>query len=178
MTATKWIINSNQSDVLIKSKRSINTYLGNKINSFNGSIAIKEDALEDATVEFSLDLYNKEKRVSPLINYSQWDNFFDATPKTIQFKSTSFQKINSNINFLKGNLTINNITKVVELDAVLTGLETQNGISKAIFEIFGTINRKDFKLSNQNYDNANGLNIGQNINLTANLEFTNYSNVN
>jgi polyisoprenoid-binding protein YceI len=48
----------------------------------------------------------------------------------INFNSTSFQNINNNINFLKGELTINNITKVVELDAKNIGIRTYDGVQK------------------------------------------------
>ena len=95
-----------------------------------------------------------------------------------QNKSTSFQKINSNINFLKGNLTINNITKMVELEAVLAGIETSKGVSKAVFEIFGDINRDEFEIVNDHNHNLGVLNIGKKINLLANIEFTNSTIVN
>ena len=48
MTATKWTIDSNQSNVLLRARHSINAYLANSINKLNGSIIIKDDELEDA----------------------------------------------------------------------------------------------------------------------------------
>ncbi len=65
----------------------------------------------------------------------------------ISFKSTSFQKVNSDINFLKGHLTIKNITKIIELDAAFLGINNYDGINKAAFEVVGLINRKDFGLT-------------------------------
>ncbi|WP_395065100.1 YceI family protein [Flavobacterium sp.] len=89
----------------------------------------------------------------------------------VTFKSTSFEKINKDINFVKGNLTINNITKVIELDAKIVELESNTTSSKVLIEILGEIKRQDFGLySNSNLEN-NGLLIGSNINITANLEF-------
>ena len=179
MTATNWTINSNQSDVLIKAKRTVNTYLTSKKSDFNGSIAIKDDKLEDASVEFMLDVNANNdffKAYSYLPDWNVGTNI--QQPLTIRFKSTSFEKINSNINFLKGYLTINNITKMVELEAVLAGLQTSNGISKAVFEIFGDINRQDFEIADDSHHNLGVLNIGKKINLLANIEFTNSTNVN
>jgi polyisoprenoid-binding protein YceI len=90
----------------------------------------------------------------------------------VVFKSISYEKINDNINFVKGYLTINNITKVVELDAKIVELENTNTSSKVLVEIIGEINRLDFGLfANSNLQN-NGLLMGYNLNLTANLEFT------
>lgn len=179
MTATNWTINSNQSDVIIKAKRTVNTYLVSNKSDFNGSIAIKDDTLEDASVEFLLDV-NANNEFFKAYNYlPDWNGGANIKqPLTIRFKSTSFQKINSNINFLKGNLTINNITKMVELEAVLAGLETINGVTKAVFEIFGDINRQEFEIVQDNYHNHGVLNIGKKINLLANIEFTNSTNVN
>ena len=50
--------------------------------------------------------------------------------------------------------------------------ENKSDSSKVLVEIMGEINRQDFGLfSNSNLEN-NGLLIGYNLNLTANLEFT------
>ncbi|MEC4004109.1 YceI family protein [Flavobacterium sp. SUN052] len=177
MTATTWTINSNQSDVLIKAKHSIIAYLASAINKFKGSIAVKNDELEDASVEFLIDINSKNGKLEQFDTNLKLNDFLDTNQHpTIQFKSTSFQKVNSNINFLKGNLTINNITKVVELDAILTDLETNSGKSKALFEVVGKINRKDFGLSTTAFNEVGGIAIGQEINLIANLEFSTYSN--
>ena len=53
-------------------------------------------------------------------------------------------------------------------------LETKKGISKALFEVSGTINRKDFGLTSLAFNEANSIAVGQELNLAANLEF--YSN--
>lgn len=99
-------------------------------------------------------------------------DLFDTTQNPIiSFKSTSFEKVNANINFIKGYLTINNVTKIVEFDAVLIDLETYNGTSKAIFEVVGKINRKDFGLFYNLFSESNGIMIGQEITINANLEF-------
>jgi polyisoprenoid-binding protein YceI len=179
MTATKWTIDSNQSDVLIKTRHSIIAYLVSKTNTFNGSISVVEDELHDASVEFLFDINTKEGKLEQFDSNLKLNDFIDTKQNpTVSFKSTSFQKVNSNINFLKGNLTINNITKVVELDVVLTGLETYNGNSKAVFEILGNINRKDFGLSYNAYNLNSGIVLGQDMNLTVNLEFITHTSIN
>ena len=179
MTATKWTIDSEQSDVLIKTRHSIIAYLVSKSNTFNGSISVVNDELHDANVEFLFDINTKAGKLEQFDTSLKLNDFIDTIQNpTISFKSTSFQKVNSNINFLKGNLTINNITKVVELDVILTGLETYNGSSKANFEILGNINRKDFGLSYNAFNQNNGVVLGQDMNLTANLEFNTHTSFN
>jgi len=164
---TKWAIDSNQSDVLIKMKNTTITYLGGETNHFDGFVSIDEDEIEDASVEFSLDSVTFPSQKTE-------ENNNTATNKKpiIRFKSTSFQKIKNNINFLKGYLTIKDITKVVELDAEFIGINNYSGTQKAAFEIKGDINRNDFGLDkNFNYSNEQ-FGLGKNLKLVANLEFS------
>lgn len=53
--ATKWTLNADQSDVLIKTKQETLTYLGGNTNQFNGFLALEEDQIQDASLEFLLD---------------------------------------------------------------------------------------------------------------------------
>ena len=172
-TATKWTIDSSQSDVLIKARHSIIAYIAGSRNKFNGHLDIHEDELEDASVEFQLDVNNKDMSIDRIDTNLILNDYLDIkTFPIINFKSTSFQKISKNINFLKGNLTIKNITKVVELDAELIGITTYEGRKKALFEVTGQISRSDFNLRTNSYAQNAGIALGQDIKLIANLEFT------
>ncbi|TRX36363.1 YceI family protein [Flavobacterium restrictum] len=169
---TTWTIDSNQSDVLIKIRHSIIAYLEGTINKFNGYVNIQDNEIEDAAIEFSLDVNNKNSKLEQIDSHLRLHDFLDVNAyPIISFKSTSFQKVTKNINFLKGNLTIKNITKVVELDAEFLGYNAYDGDQKAAFEITGAINRKDFGLDYNSYTQSGGLAMGQDIKLIANLEF-------
>jgi len=163
----EWEIDSNESDVLIKTRHSLIDYMSGSKNNLKGHVAIQNNEVEDASIEFSLKA-NDKSRDSNLKLIDFFDH--DETP-VIQFKSTSFQKINKNINFIKGHLTIKNITKVVELDTEFIGYNNYNGVQKASFEITGNINRKDFGLRYNSYSNPAGSAVGSDIKLIANLEF-------
>jgi polyisoprenoid-binding protein YceI len=164
--ATKWTIDSNQSDVLIQTKDSTITYLGNEINHFGGFVSLDEDQIEDASVEFFLDsnTFSSKKSDTGLQNKNK--------RPLIRFKSTSFQKIKNNINFLKGYLTIKDVTKMVELDAEFIGINNYNGSKKAAFEIKGDINRNDFGLDKNFNNSKEKFGFGKNLKLVANLEFS------
>lgn len=164
---TKWAIDSNQSDVLIKMKNNTITYLGGNTNHFDGFVSIDDDQIEDASVEFSLD------SITFPFQKTETNNTTETNKKPIiRFKSTSFQRIKNNINFLKGYLTIKDITKMVELDAEFIGINNYSGTQKAAFEIKGDINRNDFGLDkNFNYSNEQ-FGFGKNLKLVANLEFS------
>ena len=168
---TKWAIDSNQSDVLIKSRHAIIAYLSGPVNKFNGYVDIQDDEIKNASVEFSLHVDRDETKLEQIDTNVRLKDFFDIkTYPIISFKSTSFEKVAKNINFLKGNLTIQNVTKYVELDAELIAINTYNGDKKAAFEITGQINRNDFGLAFHSFTQTNGLPIGHDIKFIANLE--------
>ena len=169
--ATKWTIDSDQSDVLIKMKDSTITYLGGEINHFDGFVSLEEDQIEDASLEFFLDsnTFTSQKSAAP----SQIKNNMASKKKPfIRFKSTSFQKFKNDINFLKGYLTIKDVTKMVELDAEFIGINNYNGSKKAAFEIKGDINRNDFGLDKDFNNSKEKFGFGKNLKLVANLEFS------
>jgi polyisoprenoid-binding protein YceI len=170
---TKWKIDPSQSDVLIKMRHSLIAYLTGTMNKFDGHIDIENNEIADASIEFSLDVNTKETRTGQKDKSLKMNHLFDVKEYTlIQFKSTSFEKINRNINFLKGNLTIKNITRSVELDAQFIGINNYDGDQKAAFEVSGKINRNDFGLNFTSFNQNGGLALGKDIKLIANLEFS------
>jgi polyisoprenoid-binding protein YceI len=163
----EWAIDASKSDVLIKSRRSFIDYMSGSQNNFKGHVDIQNDEVENASIEFLLHVNtNKTASDFKLIDFFETDE----TP-VIEFKSTSFQKINKNLNFLKGNLTIKNITKTVELDTEFIGYNNYNGVQKALFEITGTIDRKEFGLQYNSFPHPGGYAVGSDLKLIANLEF-------
>ncbi|AOW09003.1 YceI family protein [Flavobacterium gilvum] len=167
----EWSIDSNESDVLIKSRHSLIGYMPGTKNNFKGHVAIQNDEVEDASIEFSLNVNDKPIHANPENKDPKFNYLFneEETP-VIKFKSTSFEKINKNLNFLKGFLTIKNVTKVVELDTEFIGYNNYNGVQKASFEVTGNFNRKEFGLSTNHH--LDGHPIGRDIKLIANLEFS------
>ncbi len=173
MIPTKWNLNVNQSDFMVRAKNSIIAYMDNSFHQLSSSIDIVNNQLTNANLEFILDVNKKEGKLEHIDSHLKLKDYINTKEyPLVVFKSISYEKINNTINFVKGYLTINNITKVVELDAKIVESEYTNTSSKVLVEIIGEINRQDFGLySNSNLQNS-GLLVGYNLNLTANLEFT------
>ena len=173
MTPTKWNLNVNQSDFMVRAKNSIIAYLDSSFNQLSSSIDIVNNQLTNANLEFVLEVNKKEGKLEHIDCHLKLKDYMNLNEyPLVVFKSISYEKINDSINFVKGYLTINNITKVVELDAKIVESEYNKDSSKVLVEIIGEIKRQDFGLfSNFNVEN-NGLLIGYNLSLTANLEFT------
>ncbi|WP_166921625.1 YceI family protein [Flavobacterium poyangense] len=170
---TTWTIDSSQSDVLIKMRHSIIAYLGGTTNKFDGYVDFENNEIEDASVEFSLDVNNRNDSFQQIDTHLQLNDLFNVNEHPIiSFKSTSFQKVNNNINFFKGDLTIKDVTKVVELDAEFIGINSYDGKKKVAFEITGNIKRQDFGLDYHSFNHNGGLALGKDMKLIANLEFS------
>ena len=118
-----------------------------KFKNFDISINSSKDDFTDAVIEVSADINS----INTDNDYRDGDlkgpGFFDAAKfPTLNFKSTSFTKVDAKNYKLKGNLTIHGVTKPVELDVVYNGT-SQNPMNKktvAGFRIRGKIKRKDF----------------------------------
>ncbi len=169
---TKWIVNSNHSEALIRMKHSIIAYLDGTFNNFQGYADFNNNEIENATITFSLDFKNKKSRLEQFGNYLKLNSFFDINQfPTISFKSTSFQKVNKNIHFIKGDLTIKNITKTVELDVAPIENNYFYDEKKRAFELTASINKKDFGLSSHSQQSNNRTTKGEDFKIVANVEF-------
>ncbi|WP_306350188.1 YceI family protein [Flavobacterium sp. '19STA2R22 D10 B1'] len=111
-------------------------------------VATKED-FSDAKVELKADISSIDTEVEPRDNHLRSPDFFDAAQyTTLNFKSTSIQKISKDKYKLKGNLTIHNITKPVEVEMVYRGTIVNPNSNKktAGFQFKGLLKRLDFNV--------------------------------
>ena len=169
---TKWTIDAAQSQVLLRSRKNTIGYLDSNNNTFEGHVEIDGNEIENASIAFSMGM-NDQKTIDEMDNnYVELLDLFNMTEiPVMSFKSTSFEKINKNINFFKGNLTINDVTKVVEFQAEYIDSDLLNGGKKVAFEITGNINRQDFGIK-QNPSRLDDPIMGKDIKFVANFEFT------
>ena len=162
-------LNHSESDFLINVRKKINSYLKNKVKKSSGFLILKDNKIENVSLEFELEISkgNSIKKNGSLIN-----QISNSSENIIIFKSISFQNINPNINFIKGYLTINNITKIVELEAYAKISKEENEKYKVIYELVGEINKSDFNIGINEKVRINGKAIGKQINIEGNFEFT------
>lgn len=165
-------INSAQSDVLLEDHGSLIAYMDGTTNQFSGYVVMQDDEIEDAEVEFVLHINPTVNRKDSSRSAAKLNPFFkeDARP-TIRFKSTSFEKVHRNINFLKGDLTIKNVTKTLELATEFVGIHNYDGQNKGALEVTTTIKPEDFNLWQSDEQPRMTGTYAQEVKLTANLEF-------
>ena len=91
-----WAIDSNESDVIIKSRHSLIGYLPGNKNNLKGHVAIQNNEVEDASIEFSLNVNDKKNSSTEKNKEAKFTDLFDKDEAPlIKFKSTNFTQAHS-----------------------------------------------------------------------------------
>lgn len=156
-------LNQKESDFLINVRKKSASYLTNRLINSSGFVILKNNIVENISLEFELEILKKNEFFkNDLEIYNQ---------NKIHFKSISYQNINPNVNFIKGYLTINKITKIIELEAYIKVLLDADNKSKVVIELIGEINKKAFNIGVNEKISINSKTIGNIINVEGNFEF-------
>ncbi|MCB9224913.1 MAG: YceI family protein [Crocinitomicaceae bacterium] len=141
---TIWKIDPTHSEIGFKIRHMMISTVKGHFDSFDVEVEAENEDFSDAQINVSIDIDSINTKNSDRDNHLKSADFFNADefPK-MTFKSTSFDGEK-----LKGELSIKNITKEVELDVDFNGSAVDPyGQTKAGFEISGEINRQDFDLT-------------------------------
>lgn len=173
MSTTKWAIDPTHSEIGFKVKHMMFTTISGKFSKFEASIESENDSFENAKIEFtgaidSISTGNTDRDAHLLR-----PDFFDVAQfPEIQFKASSFTKINEGEYELVGDLTIHGVTKSVKLPAEFSGLMKDPwGNTKLAFSLEGKINRKDWGLNWNSALETGGVLVGEEVRLNIELQF-------
>ncbi|RFC55680.1 YceI family protein [Brumimicrobium aurantiacum] len=163
-----WKIDETHSEINFKVKHMmISTVTGN-FESFDAKVESSDDSFKDAKFQFNADIESVNTRNKDRDTHLKSEDFFNAEkfPK-LSFKSTAFDGEK-----LKGELTIKDVTKEVELDVDFNGVaEDPYGQTKAGFDMETSINRKDFDLTWSAVTEAGSIVVSDKVKLIANVQF-------
>ncbi len=173
MTTTILNVDATETDLLLRARQSAITFLADTIDKIEGTITLLNNELSNASLELSFEADENNGIIKHLSKPQKTNSFLEIKQQhSIRFKSVSFEKVNTEINFLKGNLTINDRTNTVEFEARIVPIENQNITHKVLFEILGKLNRQDFDLNMNTEIDYKSSSINQFINVTASFVFT------
>jgi polyisoprenoid-binding protein YceI len=129
---------------------------------FSGSSV--EATIKTASINTNSEMRDKHLRA---------DDFFNAEKyPAIRFKSTAFEKTGDRTYTIKGDLTIRDVTKPVELKAVMTGpIKDPYGKERTAFKASTVVKRFDYGVKwSKNLDNG-GLVVGEDVTVDLVLQF-------
>ena len=168
----KWLIDPAHSEVHFKIKHLVISTVTGSFKKFEGSVESEKDDFSDAVIQFSADTANVDTNNEQRDGHLRSDDFFNAEkyPK-LTFTSTGIEKDGDEY-ALKGNLTIRDVTKPVELKVEYGGTTQDSyGQTKAGFDITGKINRQDYGISFGAVSETGGLLLGDEVKINANVQF-------
>jgi polyisoprenoid-binding protein YceI len=170
---TKWTIDPMHSDINFKIRHLVISNVSGSFGKFSAEAETEGDNFETASVHFSADVNSITTGVDQRDGHLKSADFFDTEKyPTIDFVSTSFTKVSGDNYKLKGNLTMRGVTRPIELDVEFGGTGKDGyGNVKAGFEVTGKISRKDFGLTWNMATEAGGLTLGDDVKVTANVQF-------
>lgn len=164
-----WAIDKIHSKIGFNVDHMVVAEVDGKFNEFDGKVVTKSPDFNGSDVEFtakvaSIDTDN-EKRDTHLKS----DDFFNAEKyPDLKFKGKLVKE--GEKYFLRGDLTIRDVTKPVTLDVVYGGAVKAFGGEKAGFKLTGKINRQDYGLKWNKTTEAGGLVVSDEVEIVGKIE--------
>jgi polyisoprenoid-binding protein YceI len=165
-------IDAAHSDIIFKVKHLMITTVTGQFKTFDATLTAEADDFSDAVVTFTADINSVDTRNEQRDGHLKSDDFFAAEKfPELKFVSSSVTKTDDGL-VLKGDLTIRDVTKPVELKADYNGEVVDPwGQTKVGFEAEGKIKRKEFGLGWDAVTEAGGVVVSDEVKLQFNVQF-------
>lgn len=165
-------IDAAHSEITFKVKHLMITNVTGNFTEFDATLETENDDFSNAKINFTANINSINTNNAQRDGHLKSDDFFSAEKfPTLSFSSTEFVKKDDENYILKGNLTIKDVTKLVELAVEYGGTATDfYGQTKAGFEISGKINRKDFGLGWGAITEAGNVVVSEEVKLHFNVQ--------
>ena len=167
--AQKWTVDQSHSKVGFTVTHLMLSEVDGNFKKFDASITSAKEDFTDAVFTLSIDVNSVDTDNEMRDKHLKGADYFDVEkfPK-INFTSKSITKIDAKNYNMNGALTMHGVTKPISLKLVLNGVGKNMRTQKPLagFKVTGTINRKDFGVSN-----APGAMLSEDIEIRAVGEF-------
>ena len=167
-----WKIDPAHSEIHFKIRHLVISTITGSFKEFEGLVESEKDDFSDAKIQFSAEAASVETNNEQRDGHLRSDDFFNAEkyPK-ISFVSTGVEIKSGEEYILKGNLTLRDVTKPIELKVEYGGT-TQDpyGQTKAGFEISGKVNRQEYGLKWSGVTEAGGIIVGDDVKLAMSVQ--------
>jgi polyisoprenoid-binding protein YceI len=142
-----------------------------EFGEFDGSLTVGDEGLASAKILGTVKVASVDTKEEARDQHLRSPDFFDAeTNPEITFESTSIAADGDDEFTVTGNLTINGVTKEIDLEAEIEGFEVDPWDNQRVgLEIKGAISRGDFGMKfNQALGSGNVL-VGDKVKLSLDI---------
>ena len=165
--ATKWNLDTTHSEITFKVRHMMISNVKGAFNTFTAEVEAEDDTFKNAKVSAtiqtdSIDTNNADRDT----HLKSADFFFLEQNPTITFESASLA------DDVTGHLTINGVTKPVQLEVEFGGINQDPwGNTKAGFTFEGKIKRSDFGLNWNAALETGGVLVSDEVKIAGELQF-------
>lgn len=165
--STKWNLDPSHSEITFKVKHLMISNVKGQFKDFNVALETEDDTFKSAKATATIQTASVDTNNADRDNHLRSDEFFSAEKHpVITFETNS---MNDDIS---GNLTINGITKPVNLEVDFGGISVDPwGNTKAGFSFEGKIKRSEFGLNWNAALEAGGVMVSDEVKIAGELQF-------
>lgn len=165
--ATKWNLDTTHSEITFKVRHMMISNVKGAFNTFTAEVEAEDDTFKNAKVSATIQTDSIDTNNADRDTHLKSADFFNAEQNlTITFESASLA------DDVTGHLTINGVTKPVQLEVEFGGINQDPwGNTKAGFTFEGKIKRSDFGLNWNAALETGGVLVSDEVKIAGELQF-------
>ena len=165
--ATKWNLDTAHSEITFKVRHMMISNVKGAFNTFTAEVEAEDDTFKNAKVSATIQTDSIDTNNADRDTHLKSADFFNAEQNpTITFESDSLA------DDVTGHLTINGVTKPVQLEVEFGGINQDPwGNTKAGFTFEGKIKRSDFGLNWNAALETGGVLVSDEVKIAGELQF-------
>ena len=165
--ATKWNLDTTHSEITFKVRHMMISNVKGAFNTFTAEVEAEDDTFKNAKVSATIQTDSIDTNNTDRDTHLKSADFFNAEQNpTITFESDSLA------DDVTGHLTINGVTKPVQLEVEFGGINQDPwGNTKAGFTFEGKIKRSDFGLNWNAALETGGVLVSDEVKIAGELQF-------
>lgn len=165
--ATKWNLDTTHSEITFKVRHMMISNVKGAFNTFTAEVEAEDDTFKNAKVTATIQTDSIDTNNSDRDTHLKSADFFNVEQNpTITFESDSLA------DDVTGHLTINGVTKPVQLEVEFGGINQDPwGNTKAGFTFEGKIKRSDFGLNWNAALETGGVLVSDEVKISGELQF-------
>jgi polyisoprenoid-binding protein YceI len=167
-----WVIDTAHTNINFTVSHMVISEVTGTFKEFQGTVSSSNDDFSDAQIDVTINAKSINTENNDRDNHLRSADFFDAENHSVlSFKSTGVEASGNGKLLINGDLTLRGITKPVSLETKFKGKAVNPwGQLVAAFKATTVINRKEWGLMWNAALEAGGFLVGEEIELTLNVE--------
>lgn len=165
--ASEYIVDASHSSVNFSIKHLMISNVKGTFKSFDAEIEFDEKTKNFTALSASVDTASVDTGIKKRDDHLRSPDFFNIQ----KYPNIDFEMTKSTKDIITGDITMNGVTKQIELKSTIHGtIKDSQGNKRVGFTLEGDLNRKDFGLSWNKLLEGGGLTVGEKVLITIDIQ--------